>query len=197
MSGQVLEESEDAAEAGLGMENEVPAAVEETAEMVTLPAADLEKLKGDKDEYYDRLLRLGAEFENYKKRVQKEFDSFRKYAAEDVVLELLPVLDSFERALGNVPEGVNDGFREGVEIIYRQLAEALDKIGLVPMDVVGKKFDPNIHDALTGVQSEEHDEGTVVEEFLKGYTLFDKVVRHAKVSVSSGQGENEDNRNEP
>jgi molecular chaperone GrpE len=193
MGGHVLEESEEAAQAGLGVENEVPAAVEAAAEMATVPAADLERLKSEKDEYYDRLLRLGAEFENYKKRVQKEFDGFRKYAAEDVVLELLPVLDSFERALNNVPEGVNDGFREGVEIIYGQLSEALEKIGLVPMDVVGKKFDPNIHDALTGVQSEEHDEGTVVEEFLKGYTLFDKVVRHAKVSVSSGQGEDDRN----
>ncbi len=168
---------------------------QKAAEMATVPAADLERLKSEKDDYYDRLLRLRAEFENYKKRVQREFDSFRKYAAEDVVLEILPVLDSFERALSNLPEGVNDGFREGVEIIYRQLSEALDKIGLVPMDVVGKKFDPNIHDALTGVQSEEHDEGTVVDEFLKGYTLFDKVVRHAKVSVSSGQGEDEGDRN--
>jgi len=175
---------------------EVPHAEEQQeVEMATVPAADLERLKSEKDEYYDRLLRLRAEFENYKKRVQREFDSFRKYAAEDVVLELLPVLDGFERALSNVPDGVNDGFREGVEIIYRQLSEALEKIGLVPMDVIGKKFDPNIHDALTGVESEEHDEGTVVEEFLKGYTLFDKVVRHAKVSVSSGKGE--DDHNEP
>jgi molecular chaperone GrpE len=174
------------------------AEAQEAGEMTTVAAADLERLKTEKDEYYDRLLRLRAEFENYKKRVQKEFDSFRKYAAEDVVLEILPVLDSFERALSNVPEGVNDGFHEGVEIIYRQLSEALEKVGLVPMETVGKKFDPNIHDAVTGVESEEHEEGTVVGEFLKGYTLFDKVVRHAKVSVSSGKSGTEDEmRNEP
>ncbi len=178
---------------------EAPDAEEQkAAEMATVPAADLDRLKSEKDEYYDRLLRLRAEFENYKKRVQREFDSFRKYAAEDVVLEILPVLDGFERALSSVPDGVNDGFLKGVEIIYRQLSEALEKVGLVPMETVGKKFDPNFHDALTGVESEEHDEGTVVEEFLKGYTLFDKVVRHAKVSVSSGKSENGGEvRNEP
>ena len=167
------------------------AEAEEAQELMTLPAAELEKLKSEKDEYYDTLLRLKAEFENYRKRVQREFDNFTKYAAENVVLEVLPVLDNFERALSNVPEGVNDGFRQGVEIIYRQLYEALGKIGLSPIETVGSKFDPHFHEALMEVESETHDEGTVVEEFQRGYTLFDKVVRHAKVSVSSGKGEKE------
>ena len=197
------DQRETASQAGLDAEDKAPGVAEqverdeqEAAEVATVPAADLEKLKTEKEEYYDRLLRLKAEFENYRKRVQRELESFRKYAAEDVIWELLPVLDNFERALTNVPEGVNDGFRQGVEIIHRQLLEALKKVGLSPMEPVGKRFDPNFHEALTGVKSEDHNEGTVVEEFLKGYTLFDKVVRHAKVSVSSGKGEEADIRNE-
>ena len=208
------DQRETASQAGLDAEDKAPGVAEqersvaeaaaeeaerdeqEAAEVATVPAADLEKLKTEKEEYYDRLLRLKAEFENYRKRVQRESESFRKYAAEDVIWELLPVLDNFERALTNVPEGVNDGFRQGIEIIHKQLLEALKKVGLSPMEPVGKRFDPNFHEALTGVKSEDHDEGTVVEEFLKGYTLFDKVVRHAKVSVSSGKDEEADIRNE-
>ena len=197
------DQRETASQAGLDAEDKAPGVAEqverdeqEAAEVATVPAADLEKLKTEKEEYYDRLLRLKAEFENYRKRVQRELESFRKYAAEDVIWELLPVLDNFERALTNVPEGVNDGFRQGIEIIHRQLLEALKKVGLSPMEPVGKRFDPNFHEALTGVKSEDHNEGTVVEEFLKGYTLFDKVVRHAKVSVSSGKDEEADIRNE-
>ncbi len=197
------DQRETASQAGLDAEDKAPGVAEqverdeqEAAEVATVPAADLEKLKTEKEEYYDRLLRLKAEFENYRKRVQRELESFRKYAAEDVIWELLPVLDNFERALTNVPEGVNDGFRQGIEIIHKQLLEALKKVGLSPMEAVGKRFDPNFHEALTGVKSEDHDEGTVVEEFLKGYTLFDKVVRHTKVSVSSGKDEEADIRNE-
>jgi molecular chaperone GrpE len=196
---RTVAEAETAAKAGPDVDEEEAAAQaegkeQEVAEKTAIPVAELEQLKTENEEYYDKLLRLKAEFENYKKRIQREFDSFRKYAAEDVVMELLPVLDNFERALSNVPEGVNDGFRQGVEIIHRQLVEALAKVGLSPMEAVGEKFDPNIHDAMTQVESAEHDEGTVVEEFLKGYRLFDKVIRHAKVAVSSGKGEeNEEN----
>ena len=165
---------------------------QEREELIEIAAGELEQLKAEKEEHYDRLLRLKAEFENYKKRVQKDFDAFRKYAAENVIEELLPVLDNFERALGSVPEGVNDGFREGIEIIHRQLRETLGKAGLSPMETVGHEFDPNLHEALMQVPSDDHEEGIVVEEFHKGYTLFDKVIRHAKVAVSGGNAKKEE-----
>ncbi len=165
---------------------------QDLSEMVEVPTAELEQLKAEKDEYYDRLLRLTAEFDNYKKRIERESESFRRYAAERVIQEILPVLDNFERALDSAPEAADDGFRKGIEIIYRQLSEALTKAGLSPMEAVGREFDPNLHDALMPVQSDEHEEGTVVEEFQKGYTLFDKVIRHAKVSVSAGKPGEED-----
>lgn len=164
----------------------------EAAELVEIPAAEFEQLNSEKDEYYDRLLRLTAEFDNYKKRIEREFDVFRRYAAESIIQEILPILDNFERALESVPEGADDGFREGIEIVYKQLRDALAKAGLSPMEAVGREFDPNLHEALMPVQSDEHEEGTVVEEFQKGYTLFDKVIRHAKVSVSAGKAKGED-----
>lgn len=157
------------------------------AELVEVPTAELEQLKAEKDEYYDRLLRLTAEIDNYKKRTRREFEGFRRYAAENVIQELLPILDNFERALDSVSEGADDGFREGIEIIQKQLHEALAKAGLSPMEAVGREFDPNLHEAVMPVPSDEHEEGTVVEEFQKGYTLFDKVIRHAKVSVSAAK----------
>ena len=165
---------------------------QEAAELVEISSVELEQLRAEKDEYYDRILRLTAEFDNYKKRTQREFDGFRRYAAENVIQGLLPILDNFERALDSVPEGADDGFREGIEIIHRQLHEALGKAGLSPMDSVGQEFDPNLHEAVMPVESDEHEEGTVVEEFQKGYTLFDKVIRHAKVSVSAGREEVQD-----
>jgi molecular chaperone GrpE len=170
---------------------------QEGAELVEIPSVELEQLKAEKDEYYDRILRLTAEFDNYKKRTRREFDGFRRYAAENVIQEILPVLDNFERALDSVPESADDGFREGIEIIHRQLHEALGKAGLSPMEAVGQEFDPNLHDAVMPVQSDEHQEGTVVEEFQRGYTLFDKVIRHAKVSVSAGKEEVHDRGHPP
>ena len=165
---------------------------QEAVEFVEISDTELEQLRTEKEEYYDRLLRLTAEFENYKKRTRREFDDFRRYAAGNVIQELLPILDNFERALLGAPEGADDGLREGIEIIHKQLREALAKSGLLPMEAVGREFDPNLHEALMPVQSDEHEEGTVVEEFQKGYTLFDKVIRHAKVSVSAGKAGVED-----
>jgi len=169
---------------------------QEPQKLAEISAEELARLQAEKEECYDRLLRLKAEFENYKKRVQRESDTLRKYAAEAAIEPLLPVLDSFEHALSAVPEGVNDGFREGIEIIHKQLCEALAKAGLSPMESVGQQFDPHLHDAVIQVPSDDHEEGTVVEEFQKGYMLFDKVLRHAKVSVSSGKL-NQDKPDEP
>jgi len=165
---------------------------QEAAELVEISGVELEQLRSEKEEYYDRLLRLTAEFENYKKRTRREFDDFRRYAAENVIQGLLPILDNLERALLSPPEGADDGFREGIKIIQKQLHEALAKAGLSPMEAVGREFDPNLHDAVMPVQSDKHEEGIVIEEFQKGYTLFDKVIRHAKVSVSAGKAGVED-----
>ena len=201
---------ETAAEEGRGAQEKVPTVEEqgqptadvawksddgqpqEAAELVAIAGAELEQLRTEKEEYYDRLLRLTAEFENYKKRTRREFDDFRRYAAENVIQELLPILDNFERALDSLSEGADDGFREGIEIIHRQLREALAKAGLSPMEAIGREFDPNLHEAVMPVPSDEHEEGTVVNELQKGYTLLDKVIRHAKVSVSAGKAGVED-----
>jgi molecular chaperone GrpE len=163
--------------------------VQKEEELTPVPAESFEQLKAEKEEYYDRLLRLKAEFENYKKRAQRDLETFRKYAAENVILEILPVMDNVARALDTLPEDINRGVRQGVEVIHKQLHDALKKVGLTPMETVGQKFDPHLHEAVMHVPSDDHDEGTVIQEFEKGYALFDKVVRHAKVAVSAGKGE--------
>ncbi|UMZ73071.1 nucleotide exchange factor GrpE [Natranaerofaba carboxydovora] len=148
-----------------------------------------EKLIKEKQEYFERLQRLQAEFDNYKKRMSTEREKDKKYGAEDVMKGILPVLDNFERALSNIEENEekteeNEGFYQGVKMIYDQLVETLEQNGLEKIEAEGEKFDPNYHEAVMMVESEEHSKNTVVEELQKGYLLHDKLLRASMVKVS-------------
>lgn len=146
---------------------------------------DLDKQLEEKnkkiEELTDTLKRLQAEFENFKKRIEKEKIEFVKYAHADVVASMLPVLDSFEIALKNTTD--KEKFVEGIKIIYAQLYSALEAEGLKPIKATGEKFDPYKHEVLMKQESEKPDD-TILEEFQKGYMLNDKVLRHSKVKVS-------------
>ena len=143
----------------------------------------------------DQLLRKAAEFENFKKRTDNELSSFFKYANESLIFELLPVLDDFDRLFNAFNEKHDiDTFKKGVELIYEKLAGILKKQGLKEMETNDKKFDFNLHDALLQVSDSSREANTILETAEKGYFLKDKVIRHAKVVVSTRE-ENEDDIN--
>jgi molecular chaperone GrpE len=148
--------------------------------------AELVKAKAKAEDYYGQLQRLQADFDNYRKRTQKEKLELIKYASERLVVELLPVLDNFDRAVSSAKVNPDfTAFSQGVEMILRQMQTALSKEGLKAMDAVGQPFDPNLHEAVLRVASEEHPENTVVEELQKGYYLKEKVLRPCMVKVSN------------
>ena len=135
----------------------------------------------------DRMLRLQADFDNFRKRTQKEKEDWYKYASAGIMEKLLPVLDNFERALLaiNVKNEEAQGIRDGVDMIYRQLTEILDKEGLEPITAVGEIFDPNLHEALMQVPAEKgQQEGQITEELRRGYRFKDRVIRHTMVKVA-------------
>ena len=148
--------------------------------------AELIKAKAKAEDYYGQLQRLQADFDNYRKRTQKEKIELIKYASEHLVAELLPVLDNFDRAVSAAKVNPDfTSFSQGVEMILRQMQTALSKEGLKAMDAVGQPFDPKLHEAVLRVASEEHAENTVVEELQKGYYLKEKVLRPCMVKVSN------------
>jgi molecular chaperone GrpE len=137
------------------------------------------------DEYYAALQRMKAEFDNFRKRTQKEKDDIGKYGAEKLVTQLLPVLDNFSRALTSA-RNTQDfaALQQGVEMIYNQLSKVLENEGLTPIIAVGQPFDPNLHEALLREESAA-EENIVLEELEKGYYLKDKVLRPSRVKVSA------------
>ena len=147
---------------------------------------DIQALKEERDSLYDRLLRKQAEFENYKKRMDREKAEFVQFASSELVKELLNALDSFELALRNAASessGKEDVLR-GFELIYKQLVDTLGRFGLKAIEAKGKKFDPNFHQAVATQATNEADENTVIDEMRKGYTLNGRLLRPAMVSVS-------------
>ena len=143
---------------------------------------DKEKLA---DEYLDKLLRLQAEFENFKKRMDKEKSDFIKYASEELIIELLSIIDSFERAFDSISKSKDfKVLHQGVEMILKQIHQLLEKRGLKKIESLGKTFDPLKHEAVMHIPSDEHPENTVVEEIQTGYTLGDRVLRPALVKVA-------------
>jgi molecular chaperone GrpE len=144
--------------------------------------AELLKLKAERDSLVDRLARLQAEFENARKRAAREQQDFREYAVADAIKPLLPVLDSFERALQSAPE--KSEFRGGVELIYKQLQDALAKLGVQPIAAKGEQFDPHIHEAIEMVDTDKANDHEVLEELQRGYKLKDRLLRPAMVKVA-------------
>jgi molecular chaperone GrpE len=151
--------------------------------------SELELVRKEAGENFDKFLRLAAEFENYKKRIEKERSIALKYAEENILKELLPSVDNLERAveLGRCTEG-GDVLLEGVELTLKGLRDTLDKFGLKPISAVGAPFDPNYHEALAMEASEEIPANHILREFQKGYLFKDRLIRAAKVVVSRGNG---------
>lgn len=190
-SGGADNESEDQEEAD-AEETETAKAGEETwAEK----RAAKKKLKADKkqdalkekiEELEDRVKRQMAEFENFRKRTDKEKTAMFETGARSVIEKILPVVDNFERGLATVPEeDKGTPFAEGMEMIYKQLLTELEKMEVKPIPVVGEEFDPNFHNAVMQVESEEFESGVIAQELQKGYTYRDSVVRHSMVAVVS------------
>ena len=146
---------------------------------------ELEATKSQLNEEKDRSLRLSAEFDNFRKRNLKEREEFIKYANEKLILELVDILENLERGLENARKSENkDKLIEGMELIYKQFKNVLEKNGLVPVKALGEKFDPYKHEAMMQTITDEYDEGTILEEFARGYMLNNKVIRYSKVRVS-------------
>ncbi|WP_047981448.1 nucleotide exchange factor GrpE [Ornithinibacillus contaminans] len=157
---------------------------EEETEATDNTAQELARVTQEKDEIYQRLLRTQAEFDNFKKRTQKEKEADRKYKAQDFVTELLPAIDNFERAMNVEVTDANKGLLDGLSMVYRQLKDALVSQGVGEIETVGKPFDPNLHQAVMQVEDDEMESNTVVEELQKGYVLKDRVIRPAMVKVN-------------
>ncbi|WP_459639768.1 nucleotide exchange factor GrpE [Faecalimonas canis] len=134
----------------------------------------------------DKLTRQMAEFDNYRKRTEKEKTAMYEVGAKEVVEKILPVVDNFERGLAAVPEDKkDDSFVAGMEMIYKQIMTTLEEIGVKPIEAVGTGFNPDFHNAVMHVEDEELGENIVVEEFQKGYTYRESVVRHSMVKVAN------------
>jgi molecular chaperone GrpE len=148
-------------------------------EELAILSEELESARQERDQYLDALRRLKAEFENSRKRQERERARILETASERLVVELLPVLDNLDRAL----EAEGD-IREGVRVTRDQLADALGREGLLPVASDGQLFDPNVHEAVMGQPSDEHEEGTILQTFERGYLLNGKPIRPAKVVVA-------------
>ena len=171
--------------------------VETTEDKKAAKKADKKKAKADKkndakceamqakiDELEDRVKRQMAEFENFRKRTEKEKTMMFETGAKSVVEKILPVVDNFERGLATIPEeDADSAFANGMKMIYKQMMDELDKLGVKPIEAVGQEFDPNFHNAVMQVESEEYESGIVAQELLKGYMYHETVVRHSMVAV--------------
>jgi len=143
----------------------------------------LEELRREKDSLQDRLLRTAAEFDNYRKRVERERRDLADFMKADILAEILPIVDNFERAL-QAPSSDTDSLRKGVELIHKQMHDFLRKRGVTPIEALGADFDPNFHQAVIHETSPLHREGEVIEELQRGYMLGDKLLRPAMVKVA-------------
>lgn len=142
----------------------------------------LEDLRRERDALQDRLLRTAAEFDNYRKRMDRERRELAEYTAGEVVSDLLPIVDNLERALQAT--SADDPLRKGVELIHRQMLDLLRKRGVKPIEALGADFDPNFHQAVIHEESTEHREGEVMAELQRGYVVGDRLLRAAMVKVA-------------
>ena len=166
------QESESSSDEDVSTEEEAP--VDEEAQQ-----------RDELAELHDRHLRLRAEFDNYRKRISRDNDRFRKRAAEGILSDLLPVLDNLERAL-QFKDDVSSSLADGMQMVYDQMVELVARHGVKSIAAIGEKFDPQYHEAIAQVPSDEIPKDDVAEEFQRGYTLHDQVLRPSKVTVSTG-----------
>ena len=147
-------------------------------------SSELADLQRERDDYKDRWLRKGAEFDNYRKRIERERREQADQSVVDLLEEVLLVVDDFDRALTVDPGEGGNAYRKGVELIHGKLHDLLRRQGLKPIDALGADFDPNVHQAVVHEESPEHREGEVIGELRKGYTLNDRLLRPAMVKVA-------------
>ncbi len=145
--------------------------------------SEVDELKKENDKYYKHLQRTAAEFENYKKRVQKEKDAIYNLAVGDTVVKFVNVLDNIDRALA--VETADDKMKEGISLIRKQMLDIMTELGCSEIPTVGETFNPEIHDAVMHIESEEYGDQQIVEELRKGYKCGDRVIRHAMVKVAN------------
>lgn len=144
----------------------------------------LAELRREKDALQDRLLRTAAEFDNYRKRVERERREAAEYAGADILTDLLPIVDDLDRALQVPAGGDADSYRRGVELIHRQMLDLLRRRGVKPIEALGAMFDPRLHEAVMQESSPAHRDGEVIAELRRGYTLGERLLRPAAVKVA-------------
>lgn len=157
--------------------------------------SDVQKLAEERDSLRDRLLRKQAEFDNFKKRIERERSEYVQFASAELMKELLNAMDSFDLAIRNAGQegAAGENMLRGLDLIYKQFQDVLGRFGLKPIEAKGQPFDPNFHQAVTTVESEDVDDNTVVEVFRRGYTLNGRLLRAAMVSVSVAHREGKGN----
>jgi molecular chaperone GrpE len=174
-NGKADEKSQQA----LDLEHELPPAEEGEAAQ---ESPEVARLRQERDALVDRLARLQAEFDNARKRAAKEQQDYRDYALADALKSLLPIVDSFDRALDSGESGAE--FVKGIELINRQFHDVLSKLGLQPIEAKGQTFDPNLHQAVQMVDTDEYEDHQVIDELQRGYKLKDRLLRPAMVRVA-------------
>jgi molecular chaperone GrpE len=175
-----LEHELTSGEGGGGNSGESPSGGESAQEM------EVQALKAERDSLLDRLKRAQAEFENARRRASKEQQDYRDYATADAIKSLLPVMDSFERALSTKSEPAE--FRGGVDLIYKQIQTALSKLSVNPVEAKGQAFDPHVHEAIEMVETADVPDHQVIEELQRGYKFKDRLLRPAMVKVAKNPG---------
>ena len=190
------DEQDEAAETKGSVEEEASKETEESQDTKDTESKEKKKFfakkeKKDKkdekiEEVTDRLTRQMAEFDNFRKRTEREKSQMYEIGAKDIIEKILPVIDNFERGLAAVPEeSKEDPFVEGMEKIYKQIMTTLEGVGVKPIEAVGQEFNPDFHNAVMHVEDEEAGENIITEEFQKGYMYHDSVVRHSMVKVAN------------
>ncbi len=179
-------------DAGIAIEVDAPTAAEPASGPEAYVAdleAKLAAAEAKEKDIYDRLLRTTADLDNLRKRTRKEIDQAKADARQKTLLEVLPVVDNLERAVAHAGEAADaKAIADGVALVLRQFGQALERMGVTPLEAAGKPFDPNIHEAVSQTASPDHPPGTVVAELQKGYMLGDRLLRPALTVVSTGPG---------
>ncbi|NDI33753.1 nucleotide exchange factor GrpE [Chengkuizengella sediminis] len=183
---QILNDQENEGLENMADENLSDEEEQNVEEQILMDKQDIDELKKNADESQQKLLRTQADFDNFRRRTRLEKEEALKYASKGLIEQLLPVIDNFERAISSSAETKDfDSLMKGIEMVFDQMKQTFDSEDLKPIESVGQPFNPEYHQAIMQVESEEHEEGIVVEEVQKGYILKDKVLRPAMVKVSS------------
>ena len=185
MSDEIKEQENEIVEETVNSEENNDSSVEEDVQEKKEECDETERLKVDFENLNNQYLRLAADFENYRKRQAQEREALLKYGAQECMKKVIEVVDNFDRAIQSVEKIDNvEKMKETFFVLNKQLMDSLTKLGLEPIQSVGQKFDPNLHEAVMQTQSEEHEEDTIINELQKGYKLGDKVLRPAMVNVA-------------